>query len=432
MLILARISADSKAMDVFVARQPIFDRGRRVYGYELLFRASGGSNSYDGTEESSATIQVIANALFAIGLEDILRGKKGFVNFGRGLLIEGWRNMLPKENTVIELLESVPPDSEVLQACQKLRELGYMLALDDFVCHPSFEPLTKFADMIKVDIRATTKFEAERVVRTYQPRGIRILAEKVETYEEYEWAHQQGFDYFQGYFFARPELRRGRQISTSKIVCLRLLQEAAKRELDFDRLETLIGEDVSFSYKLLRYVNSVLFYRQRGIHSICHALVTLGEPEIRHWIALAALPRMAEDKPGELVRHSILRARFCEIVARLAEIRDAEDAFLIGLFSQLDALLDRPLELALAEVNLAGTITSALLGTAAAGDKLAAVYNLVRRYESGDFDTMERDARQLGIAGVQVSQAYFEASHWANQVLGIASDGAPTDKRAAS
>ncbi len=408
-----------QGMDVFVARQPIFDRKRRVHGYELLFRPSQEHNAFDGTEESSATIQVIANALFAVGLEDILRGKKGFINFGRGLLVDGWRTMLPKESTVIELLESVEPDSEVLHACRKLREQGYTIALDDFVCHPRFEPLTSIANLVKVDVLKTTKLEAERMVRTYQPRGIQMLAEKVESYNDFEWAFTAGFDYFQGYFFARPETRRGRQISTSKVVCLRLLQEAARGELDFSRLETLISEDVSFSYKLLRYVNSALFYRQGGIHSICQALVTLGEQEIRHWIAVAAVPRMAEDKPGELVRHSILRARFCEILARAMEIRDADDAFLVGLFSELDALLDRPLEAALAEVSLAPTITSVLLGTAPESEGLAQVYKLVLHYEAGDWDGVEEDARQYGVQGALIGQSYLEAMRWANVVLGV-------------
>ena len=404
-------------MDVFVARQPIFDREWRLIGYELLFRAGPESIVYDGQEEGLSTIHVIANTLFAIGHENILRGKKGFINFGRGLLVDGWRPLLPKEGTVVELLETVEPDSDVLKACQRLREQGYTIALDDFVCHPRFEPLTRFADILKVDVQSTPRPVQQRILKKYQPQGIRILAEKVETQEESEWAHQQGFDLFQGYFFARPTTVRGKQIPTGKLACLRLLLEAQKRDLDFDYLEMRISEDVSLSYKLLRYVNAAIFRRLSEIHTIGQALVRLGEDEVRRWIAIAVLPRLAADKPNELVTHSILRARFCETVARVADIREADDAFLVGLFSQLDALLDRPLDLALAEVSLAPLIVDVLLDRAASNSDLAKVYRMVRHYQAGEWDKVEGLARGLRIADSLVSQSYLESVRWTNQVL---------------
>ena len=158
-------------------------------------------------------------------------------------------------------------------------------------------------------------------MRSSRARGLQILAEKVETYEEFDWARQCGYDYFQGYFFARPVMVRGRQIPAAKLHCLRLLQEAQRPELDFERLETLILEDVSLSYQLLRYVNSPLFALASRIQSIRQALLYFGETELRKWIALATLARTAEDKPSELIRHSLVRARFCESVARMAQQR---------------------------------------------------------------------------------------------------------------
>jgi c-di-GMP-related signal transduction protein len=404
-------------MDVFVARQPIFDRQRRLYAYELLFRSEGQGNEFPNTDETSATSQVMANTLFAVGLEDILCGKKAFINFGRDLIAEGWESMLPKDKIVIELLESIEPDEGIVATCQKLRAEGYAIALDDFVYSRRFEPLAELATVIKVDFRGTPRCEQLRLLRTYRPKGIRMLAEKVETPEEYEWAYREGFDYFQGYFFARPEVMQGRQIPAAKVTCLRLLQGMLAAELDFTLLTSLVSDDVGFSYKLLRFVNSALFPHRGKIHSILQALITLGEPGVRHWVAVAALPRMAEDKPQELVVHSLVRARFCETVAQSSNIRNSGDAFLTGLFSLLDALIDRPLDVALAEVNLTPRIAGALLGTAPEGDALASVFQLVCRYEAGEWDAVDAAGRRLGVDGATIGRAYCEAVQWANRVL---------------
>src|SRR6185503_5477729 len=191
-------------MDVFVARQAIFDRGRKLYGYELLFRSSGDRNEFDGSESGSATTQVIANSLLSIGLENMVCGKKAFVNFDRILLLSGLHSMIPREDLVLEILESVEPDPEFLAACRELYEKGYTIALDDFVRHPRFEPLTEIAKVIKVDMQATAKEEQLQILRIYQPRGIAMLAEKVETREEFDWAQIAGYDLFQGYFFTQP------------------------------------------------------------------------------------------------------------------------------------------------------------------------------------------------------------------------------------
>lgn len=402
-------------MDVYVARQPIFDRRRQVFGYELLFRSGLECNAAEGIDESAATAQVLANTMFGLGLEDILGGKKAFINFGRDLLVNGWESMLAKDRTVIELLENIEPDADVLAACHKLRAAGYTIALDDFVDSASIQPLTRVANYIKVDMRGTTRSEQARLLAAYRSRDIRMLAEKVETQEEYDWAYQLGFDYFQGYFFARPAVMQGKQIPVSKITCIRLLQEAQKVDIDFEALKELISEDVSFSYKLLRFVNSALFPHRTEIRSIMQALLALGEPEIRHWVAVAAIPRMAADKPHELVVHSLLRARFCESVAYSLHQSNTGDAFLSGLFSLLDALLDRPLDQALTEVNLEPRLAKAILGTAS--DNLSKIIKLVYHYEAGNWEEVDALGRQLGTDEPALSQSYQEAASWAHHVL---------------
>jgi EAL and modified HD-GYP domain-containing signal transduction protein len=407
-------------MDVFVARQAILDRHKDVYAYELLFRSDPNQNQFDGTESSSATSQLIANTLFSDGLEGILGGKKGFINFDRTMLLDGPWSLLPTEQVVVEVLETVEPDTAVVDACVRLRAHGYTIALDDFVHHPSFDPLIKTAHVIKVDLRATSRPEQRRLVRKYGPQGIKMLAEKVETAEEFEWAHSIGFDYFQGYFFTKPVVMRGRQAPSWKLSCLRLLQETQKEDIDFEKLHDLIKNDVSFCYKLLRFTNSALFARPTEIRSIEQALMILGEDGIRRWAALAALGGLAKDKPHELITQSLLRAQFAQRLARLAGFGDEHNWFLMGLFSLLDAMLDQTLESALHQIRLSRQVEETLLHTAPPDDRMASAYSLICRYELGDWDAVVQFAKTLGVAEVDVGNAYIESAVSVAEFAGVA------------
>jgi len=404
-------------MDVFIARQPILDRERRLYAYELLFRSDAGRTIFDGGDGAAATTRLIGNTLLAAGLEGLLGEKKAFINFNRSLLLGGLHSVLPPDVLVIEVLETVEPDVEVLAACRKLCQQGYAFAMDDFVPDARFEPLARLAKLIKVDLLATSRPDQERLVQKYRPLGIAMVAEKVETQEEFQWALGAGFDYFQGYFFARPETVRGRRIPASKLICLRLLAEVQQPEPDFSRLEALVSSDVSLSYSLLLYVNSALFARATEVGSIRQAIAVLGEDGIRHWAVLAALPTMAKDKPGELVTLSLVRARFCERIAGLAGIAQPNLAFLMGLFSLLDGLIDLPLREALAKVHADAAVTGALTETAPAGDRYRDVYQMARRYEAGDWDAVAALAAASGIRTSQLAEAYAEAAFWAQQAL---------------
>lgn len=404
-------------MDVFVARQPIFDRQRHLYAYELLYRSNAHQTTYDNADSTAATTQLIANSLLAIGLDNLLCGKKAFINFDRQLLLGGLHTVLPPNLLVIEVLEWVEPDDEVLAACRRLAADGYTIALDDFSPHPSLEPLTHIAKLIKVDLRITSRQDQLQLLRTYRPLGIAMLAEKVETQEEFEWALSAGYQYFQGYFFARPAIMRGRKIPAAKFLCLRLLAEVQQIEPDFAQLESLISSDVSLSYSLLLYVNSALFSRAMEITSINRAILSLGQEGIRHWAVLAALPVMASDKPSELVTLSLVRARFCELMATRLGIAQPNLAFLMGLFSLLDAISDLPLADALVKVHAAPAITGALTGTAAPGDPYANVYQTVCRYEAADWDAVAALAAQSSVTPSQIAAAYTESTMWAQRAL---------------
>jgi EAL and modified HD-GYP domain-containing signal transduction protein len=404
-------------MDVFVARQPIFDRQSQVHAYELLYRAHAGCDQYTGTDEDSTTLEVIAGSLLTIGLNSIAAGKKVFINFGRNLLVDGLISMLPKERVVIEVLETIEPDDEVLKSCRKLRNLGYTIVLDDFEWHPRFEELIEVAHMMKIDMRLTSREEQQRLVTTYRPRGIEMLAEKVETREEYEWAASIGYDYFQGYFFARPAIISGTEIQPVVATCLQLLRQLQSPEMDFKKLEAVIAKDVALTYKLFRYVNSVLFAHRGNIDSIRRALMELGEDGIRRWVTIASLPRLAKNKPEELVACALVRARFSENLARLSGDPGYPSAYLTGLFSMLDALLDRPLEQALDEVGLEPQLNCVLLGKAPADQSLVKIHALARAYEAGEWEETRKLALGLGLTDEIVGGAYVDATAWTDEIL---------------
>ncbi|HEV8414976.1 MAG TPA: HDOD domain-containing protein [Bryobacteraceae bacterium] len=403
-------------MEVFVARQPIFDRNRKVWAYELLFRSDANATRCEGIEASSATRQVISNGMLSIGWDKLLRGKHACINFGRDMLMQDIYSSLPSKQTVIELTEDIEPDAEVVEAVRAIRARGYRIALDDFQPSPRMAPFIELANMIKVEM-CTPKPQQEVMLREFHSRGIHMLSEKVETDADYRWALRAGYDYFQGHFFARPAVMQGTQIPAVKIHCLRLIQEAHRPELDFNRLSTLISQDVSFSYKLMRYANSARFGRQTKIHSIRRALVVLGEYGIRKWIAIAALHTIADDKPGELITQSLVRGRFCELLAVASGQSIEDQAFLVGLFSMLDALLDRPLGDVIRDLGLAPALDSVLRGKAPEDNVLNRIYTMVRQYELGDWDTVERLAGHLSIPSELVGAAYREALPWADEML---------------
>ena len=404
-------------MEVFVARQAIFDRNRQVHGYELLFRSSAERNKCDPNAVIGATAAVIANSLFAIGLDNLRDGKRAFVNFDREMLLQEWYNVLPPKMTVIEILETVSPDAEVVSACRQLARQGYRIALDDFVFRDGYEELLDIANVLKIEIESVPKDQQEAMLHKCHARGLKLVAEKVETYEQFEWAHKAGYDFFQGYFFARPVVMRGQQIPPVKLNCLRLLRETHHAELDFDHLSRLISEDVALSFKLMRYASSALFTRRTQIRSIRQALVTLGEDHIRRWVALLTLSTLAADKPGELISCSLVRARFCELLGQVVRPQVQPQAFLMGLFSLLDALLDRSLQEALAEVCLAPSITAALLSLAPDDDLLSRLYKLARSYEAAEWQEVDRIVDEIGTSPEMVRCAYGEAVQWAREAL---------------
>ncbi len=398
-------------MDVFVARQPIFDRKRNVVAYELLFR-SGMQNFFDFHDPDIAASRVIDQSLLGFGLDKLTSGRRAFLNFTRSVLVNQLFSVLPPRYAVIELLETVDPDPEVIEACKILKEQGYTLALDDFVFHPKYRPLIALADIIKVDFLLSDSDERRKLAEELKDEKVELLAEKVETHEDFTEAIELGYKYFQGYFFCKPEIVRRKDIPAFKLNYLKFIQEVNRPDMDFDRLELIIRRELSLSVKLLRYLNSAWFGWRHEVDSIRHAVRLLGENQIKKWASLVAMTGMGDDKPTELVVTSLVRARFCELLGPLIGMKHRQlELFLMGLLSLIDALMDRPLAEALEGMRVSADVRAALLG---ADSPLTPVHRIVQSYERGDWDTLTEVANSLEIQDGAIAELYASSVEWAD------------------
>ncbi len=401
-------------MQVFVARQPIFDRMRRVIAYELLFR-SGLENMFKGTNGDTASQRVISSGIHIFGFSSLTGGKPAFINFTKQLLLSGVALVLPPKQVVVEVLETVEPEDDVISACRELKRHHYLLALDDFVLRPSYEPLVELADIIKVDFLQVKGEERKILAQKFGKKGIRMLAEKVETHEDFSEALQAGYSYFQGFFFCKPEIIPGREIPSHKLTYLRLMQELNREDLDFSQVEAILKSDASLSFKLLRYINSAAIGLRYPVTSLRQAMILLGEQNLRRWAILALAASMLEDKPQELLITGVVRGRFCELVCqRLGLNVVGVDSFLIGLLSVLDTLLDRPLSELLEDLPVAADIKDALLGRPTT---LGTVHKLVLSYEQAQWEEVSNLTKQLSLKEEELPLLYGQAVSWTDQLF---------------
>jgi c-di-GMP-related signal transduction protein len=368
---------------------------------------------FDYPDPTEATTRVIADSLLLLGIESLTRGKKAFINATRDILVKEYLTLLPQESFAIEILETVKPDAEVVVACERLKQAGYTLALDDFRIDALSAPLASIADIIKVDFLATDREERQALVHRFKPQGIHLLAEKVETCEAFQEAMESGYSYFQGYFFSKPAIFSGKDVPVFKFHLLQILAEINRGKLDFKQIAEIIKCEVSLTYKLLRYINSAFFSLRREVTSLLQALVLLGEHEVRKVISLIAVTSMAKDKPDELVVLSIIRAKFCESLAhRIGLSRRSQDLFLMGMFSLIDAIMDQPLAAILQNIPLADDAKAALLGE---DNRLRRVYDYTLAYEKGDWPAVSAQASQLGISEADAPPLYLEAVEWCHK-----------------
>ncbi|WP_423185976.1 EAL and HDOD domain-containing protein [Alishewanella sp. d11] len=401
-------------MFFYAARQPILDRNKELFGYELLFR-DGVENAFPNIDGDEATSKMIEGSQFAFGLEDFLGDKPGFINFTIETMVKKYPSMLPAEQVIVEILETVQPSKRLLAECIELKAQGYTLALDDYIHKSVWRHFYPYIDMIKIDFRKTSRAQIEEIklVLADYPH-VQLIAEKVETNEEFQQALEQGFTYFQGFFFSKPEMMQTRALSPSQLALAELLYETSKADIDLVKITEVFKRDVTLAYKLLRYSNSAIFKRRVEVDTIKHALVVLGQTELKKFLSLLFTAQISSDKPAELMRLAMTRANFAEGLASIGNIVALDKAFLTGMMSLMDAILDEPIENVMAKLPLANDIKEALIAKTGV---LADFIRLIECYENANWDEANTIIKLLGLDTKKVPDAYHKAVQWANEQM---------------
>lgn len=394
-------------MNIFVARQPIFDKNKNVVAYELLYR-NNLNNKYTAEDGNKATYKLIANSFYMIGVERLTEGKRALINFTEDLLKEEIGAMLPKELVVIEILETVEPTKEVLEACTRLKNKGYIIALDDFVFHEKYKEFIELADIIKIDFTITLNEERKNIMKRIDKKNIKFLAEKVETEEEFKEAISYGYTYFQGYFFSKPSIISAKDIPVNKLAHMKILDNL--NNMDFEDLEVLIKQDVALSYKLLKTVNSSFYGFKNKVGSIKQAMSLIGEEEMFKWVYIIIVNSISEDVPNELVKTSLIRAKFCEEIAIKTKLHKYKfNVYITGLLSVIDVMLDIPMKEAIKNLAVPDEVKYALLG---GNNYLNNILKLVISYEAGDWDSTLIMSNVIKLSDDSIGECYLKALEW--------------------
>jgi EAL and modified HD-GYP domain-containing signal transduction protein len=403
--------------DLFIARQPIFDKHHHIAGYELLYRGSAGAErAGDDLNAAGKAWSVIVDALLGLGLTRLTEGETAFINVSESVLLDGVGDVLDPHDVVVELLETVRPTPEVVAACRDLKSRGFRIALDDYTHGSQPGPLLELADVVKVDVLESSD-RIDTIVAELAPLGIRLLAEKVESAEMHARCAALGVDLFQGFHYFRPETLMGRDLDATSVAIMRLLSMLSDLGVTDRAVEEAFRADPALSYKLLRIVNSAAL-GGRGVDSIGHAMRLVGRDPLHRWLSLLLLTlgRGGGHVRLELIRSALLRGRMCEVLgntARTAVNRDLPAGgtlFLVGLLSHLDVLLGREMAGILEDINVSPDARAALLNRAG---KAGALLDGVVRYSEADWSGA---AERFAVAGVPedaLGDVYLDALGWA-------------------
>jgi EAL and modified HD-GYP domain-containing signal transduction protein len=397
-----------------IARQPILNADESVIGYELFFRESQERRNFSADAEAATSAAI--DMLNFVGLGVLCDGRMAFINCTHQMLLSDYFALLPPNDIVIEVQETVPPDDDVIQACQRLKQSGYSIALDNFLPDDKRQALLPYARFLKVDIGKVPSEQRAPLAACHASPDCRMLAQRVESRSEFLISRSDGFTCFQGYFFRHPENLRARQIPANQATYVRLLTAVSKPEIDFSEIEALIKREPSLCYRLLRYLNSPLLGLSSPVVSVRNALNLLGERESVRWIRMATTLVMGQEKSSDLVLSSLVRARFCELIAPKVEHGNS-DLFLMGMLSLIDAILSVPIGVVIEELCLDANVKAQLLA-AKSGKKtpLSTIYDLMVAREAGDWGLVTRLGKQLNLSLSSVAEASNQAMRWAHEI----------------
>lgn len=402
----------------FLGRQPILDRNQEIVGYELLFRSADIDHAIIESY-SHASSNVITHALASFGMNEVLGGKLGFINVHLGLLLSEMLELLPIGQTVLELLEMIQLDDQVIERCRELKELGFLLALDDHEFDASNNEIYYVIDIVKIDILLTGMEALPDIVRQLRKYPVKLLAEKVETIEQFQICYDLNFDMFQGYFFARPVVLNRRKIDVSGLALLKLLQQLTMGAT-IETIEMTFKENPGLSYNLLRLVNSVALGMREKIKTLRHAILLLGMNHLRRWTQLSLFA--GHDSRGinhpllemAAVRGRLMEIMFKQLAGRSASDEQAEAAFMVGILSLLDVLFETPMEEIIVNLNLTDDVSSALLKREG---QLGKMLMLTEKLEVTDFVAVTVLLGECGVSLDQLLTAQLEAFNWRSSII---------------
>ena len=409
------MTEDASIVEILLARQPIFDRKKRLIAYELLSR-SGSINLFMDKDGDVATTTLVSQIVDQLDLSELTASKPAFINFTPGLVQQGAYTELPSEEVVVELdgVEQVTDD--LVTACKALVGKGYRLSIGEFAANEQLQRLLPLAHFVKIDVE---QHDLAGCVATAKAGGDGkqfLIANKVETQEQFQVAHDLGVGGFQGFFFCKPEVIRRKELQSSKLVSLRIMEELSRPELEFDRLEEVIRIDPALTLRLLRRLNSAAFGLTSEITSIKHALTMLGEHLTKKWLSAMAVSDLCTDKPSELAIVAMNRAGYCERLARATGLEGREfELFLTGLLSVMDAMFDCPMSEVLAQIKVPERVKSALSGDS---EELGNVLEISLAHEQGNWTALSKGAHTLGIDMSELSKAYHESTQWTSKLAG--------------
>jgi c-di-GMP-related signal transduction protein len=401
--------------DIFLGRQPILDRDQRIVAYELLFRAAD-TPGVTVTDDMHATASVIHHAFSEMGIQAVLGSQLGFINISTEMLLSDMVELLPKEQVVLELLETINVDDAVIERCRVLRQQGFTLALDDFVFNESRRPLLALADIVKVDLLLHSQDELQVTVDQLKQWPVKLLAEKVDSAEQADYCHSLGFDLFQGYFFARPMVLSAKRTDPSQMALIQLLGLLLK-DADTQKIEQIFKQHPNLTYNLMRLVNSVACGVRRSITSVSQAIMVLGRQQLLRWLQLLMFTlQSGSTYPSPLLVLAATRGKMMELLAvKLQRNADyCDEAFMAGILSLIESLINKSLAEIVSELNLGERLSAALLSREG---ELGTLLQLVESVEQADLDRTHSLLAQTGTLSLSnLTAAEIEAMNWANQI----------------
>ena len=395
--------------EVFVGRQPIYDRDLEVYAYELMPRSSQFQKDEEIDNSDEISSRVIINAFLDIGIDKVVGKKPAFIRLSEHFLRSDDPLPLPADNVVVKIPTSLSVDEETIAGVKKLTEGSFKIAIDNYLIHSHLQPLVTMASMIDMNVQQVNGDDLRAHIQMLKKLHPLVLADHVESYEQYEQCREWGADYIQGYFLNRPRIISGESLAANQMTVMNLLAVLHNPETDVDEIDDVITKDVSLSYKILKLINSAFFSRATDIESIRHAIVMLGRKQLCTWASMMALSSM-DDKPREQVRIAMIRAKSCELLAHKASKDGADSFFTVGMFSALDLLMDRSLEELLNALPLADNIVAALLNREG---EMGEALNCALAQESADW----LNIRFGDLSQDDLSDVNIEAINWADEVL---------------